>query len=127
MFAFRSIATTVVMVAASLASASAFAHPKLVVSSPVDNATVSAPATINLSFTEKLLPSLSGAELTMTKMPGMEMPPMKVAAKAAPSADGKSLIVTPDKPLSTGTYRLHWRVVSNDTHPVKGSISFSVK
>ena len=113
--------------AAILGSATVLAHPKLVASVPVNNAAAAAPATIKLSFSETLMPKLSGAELTMTKMPGMEMPPMNIAIKVAPSADAKSLVLTPAKPLATGTYRVDWHVVSTDTHSVKGVIAFTVK
>lgn len=108
------------------ASASVFAHPKLLSTTPTNHATVAAPASINLSFSETLLP-VSGADLVMTKMPGMTMPPMKIEAKAAPSADGKTLTVTPVKPLQVGTYRVDWHVVSTDTHAVKGTFEFTVK
>lgn len=108
------------------ASATAFAHPKLVSTTPANHATVAAPASISATFSEKLLP-VSGAELVMTKMPGMTMPPMKIAAKAAVSADGKSLVLTPTRSLSTGTYRVDWHVVSTDTHAVKDSFEFTVK
>lgn len=113
--------------AAILGSAPVFAHPKLVASVPAANAVAVAPANIKLSFSEKLMPKLSGAELVMTKMPGMEMPPMKIAVEVAPGADGKSLVLTPAKPLATGVYRVDWHVVSGDTHPVKGVLVFSVK
>jgi methionine-rich copper-binding protein CopC len=111
---------------ALFASAAAFAHPKLVSATPADHATVAAPASINLTFSETLLP-VSGAELTLTKMPGMEMPPMKIEAKAAPSKDAKSLLLTPSRPLIAGTYRVDWHVVSTDTHAVKGQFEFTVK
>ena len=111
---------------ALFASASVFAHPKLLSTTPASHATVAAPASISLSFSEKLLP-VSGADLVMTKMPGMEMPPMKIAVKVTPSTDGKSLLLTPVKPLSTGTYRVDWRIVSGDTHAVKGELVFGVK
>lgn len=111
---------------ALFASASVFAHPKLLSTTPASHATVAAPASISLSFSEKLLP-VSGADLVMTKMPGMSMPPMKMEAKATPSADGMSLVVTPTKPLPVGTYRVDWHVVSTDTHAVKGTFEFTVK
>lgn len=123
----RSAFISLFAAAAVFASATAFAHPKLVSSTPADNATGAAPANIKLSFSEALLPKLSGAELTMTKMPGMQMPPMKIAVKVAPSADAKSLVLTPAKPLATGTYRVDWHVVSGDTHTIKGVLTFTVK
>ncbi|MCP3050694.1 copper homeostasis periplasmic binding protein CopC [Xanthomonas euvesicatoria pv. allii] len=111
---------------ALFASAATFAHPKLVSTTPDAQSTVAAPATIQLTFTESLLP-VSGAELTMTDMPGMKMPPMKVSAGVATGKDGKSLVVSPAKTLSPGTYRVDWHVVSTDTHPIKGSFQFTVK
>lgn len=111
---------------ALFASTAALAHPKLVSTTPASQATVAAPANISLTFSETLLP-VSGAELTMTKMPGMTMPPMKMQAKAAPSADAKTLVITPARPLPVGTYRVDWHVVSTDTHAVKGTFEFTVK
>ena len=115
-----------IAVLAISASATVFAHPKLLSTTPANHATVAAPASISINFSEKLLP-MSGADLVMTKMPGMTMPPMKIAAKAAISADGKSLVITPAKPLSTGTYRVDSHVVSTDTHAVKDAFEFDVK
>jgi len=123
----RSACICIFAAAAVFASSTAFAHPKLVASIPKGNAVGAAPARITLSFSEALMPKLSGAELTMTRMPGMEMPPMKIAIKVAPTADAKSLVLTPMKPLTTGTYRVDWHVVSRDTHAVKGVLTFTVK
>ena len=52
-------------------SAPAYAHPKLVSSTPAANARVSAPSRITLTFSEGLMARLSGAEIVMTGMPGM--------------------------------------------------------
>ena len=123
----RSALMALIAATAMLGSTAVFAHPKLVASTPAANAVVASPASIKLSFSEKLMPKLSGAELVMTKMPGMEMPPMKIAVKVTPSTDGKSLLLTPVKPLSTGTYRVDWRIVSGNTHAVKGELVFGVK
>lgn len=123
----RSALMALIAATAMLGSTAVFAHPKLVASTPAANAVVATPASIKLTFSEKLMAKLSGAELVMTKMPGMEMPPMNIAVKAMPSADGKSLLLTPVKPLATGTYRVDWHVVSGDTHAVKGVLVFSVK
>lgn len=123
----RSATLGLIATLALLVSASVFAHPKLIASKPADNAVVSTPATIELSFSESLMPQLSSVDVTMTQMPGMTMEPMKVAVKAAPSADAKSLILTPVRPLEPGTYRVDWHVVSTDTHAVKGSFTFRVK
>ena len=113
---------------ALLASAAAFAHPKLVRSTPADNAEVPAPAKIELLFSENLVKQFSGANLVMTGMPGMkDHPPMKIAASVAGGDDPHAMIITPKSPLVPGTYRVDWRAVSSDTHPVNGSITFTAK
>ena len=63
----------------------------------------------------------------MTAMPGMAMAPAKVATAVATGTNGQTLVVTPTRPLTRGSYRVDWRVVSVDTHAVKGSITFEVK
>lgn len=124
---FRSFTLRLLAAAAFLASGVAFAHPKLLVTTPADHADVSAPGTIQVSFSETLMTQLSGAELMMTEMPGMTMEPVKVEVKTVASSDAKSLVMTPARPLSAGTYRVDWHVVSSDTHAAKGSFSFHVK
>ncbi|AGW94759.1 MULTISPECIES: copper homeostasis periplasmic binding protein CopC [Cupriavidus] len=118
------------MVAATVALASsiAMAHPKLVSSTPADKAEVAAPQKIELLFSENLLTQFSGANLVMTGMPGMaDHAPMKVAAKVSGSDDPKAMVITPARALSPGSYRVDWRAVSSDTHPVTGNIAFTVK
>jgi len=123
MLHFRSFTLRLVAISALLASGALFAHPKIVSTTPADHAEVSAPATIEISFSETLMTQLSGADLTMTE----KATPTKIETKTAASADAKSLVITPAHPLSAGTYRVDWHVVSTDTHAVKGSFSFRVK
>ncbi|MBK6004743.1 copper homeostasis periplasmic binding protein CopC [Ramlibacter ginsenosidimutans] len=113
---------------AIVASSAALAHPQLLSSTPADNAEVAAPPRIELVFSEHLLPESSAARLVMTEMPGMAMDsPMKMAFKVTAGPDGKTMVITPTQPLPPGTYRLDWRAVSSDTHPVTGHMSFQVK
>jgi copper resistance protein C len=124
----RSLSLVVALAAAALASAPAFAHPKLLSASPAANAVVAAPQRLQLSFSEALVAQFSGADLAITDMPGMKMnSPMKMALKASVAPDGKTLVLALAKPLPRGTYRLDWHVVSTDTHRVKGSYAFKVK
>lgn len=117
-----------VIVAAMLASAAAVAHPKLLSSSPDDKAEVTAPPKIELKFSENLTTQFSGATLVMTGMPGMAShAPMKVAAKISGGDDPRDMIISPAQTLSPGNYRVDWRAVSSDTHPITGSIAFTVK
>ncbi|UZN50022.1 copper homeostasis periplasmic binding protein CopC [Cupriavidus cauae] len=113
---------------AALISSAAFAHPKLVSSTPADKAEVSAPQKIELKFSENLVAQFSGANLVMTGMPGMaNHAPMKIAAKVLGSDDPKTMVITPAQPLVPGSYRVDWRAVSSDTHPINGNIAFTVK
>lgn len=122
----RSFTLGLVAAAALLVSGAVFAHPKIVSTTPADHAEVSAPATIEITFSETLMTQLSGADLTMTETSGAAGS-TKIEAKTAASADTKSLVMTPAKPLGPGTYRVDWHAVSTDTHAVKGSFSFRVK
>lgn len=104
-----------------------FAHPKLVSANPAPNATIAPTARVQVSFSEALLPKLSGADVVMTGMPGMDShPPMKMGASVDVGSDRKTLIIKLAKPLPKGSYRLDWHVVSADTHRVKGSYVFKV-
>ncbi|KAA0178782.1 copper homeostasis periplasmic binding protein CopC [Cupriavidus gilardii] len=116
------------VIVAVVASSAALAHPKLVSSTPADKAEVSAPQKIELKFSENLVAQFSGANLVMTGMPGMaNHAPMKVAAKVSGSDDPKTMVITPTQTLAPGNYRVEWRAVSSDTHPINGNIAFTVK
>lgn len=124
----RSAIRAMLAATAALASSVAFAHPKLVSSTPADKAEVSAPQKIELKFSENLVAQFSGANLVMTGMPGMaDHSPMKVAARVSGSDDPKAMVITPAQPLVPGNYRVEWRAVSSDTHPINGNIAFTVK
>lgn len=51
-----------------------------------------------------------------------------VAVKSIETAPGnqKTLIVTPEKPLATGMYKIKWHAVSVDTHKSGGNYGFTV-
>lgn len=120
---------TAALSAALLVAGVAQAHPKLLSSTPAANATVDRTAKIELHFSEKLVPQFSGANLTMTGMPGMASHgPMKMKGLAtAVGADGKTLLLTAKTPLPAGDYQLDWHAVAADSHRIKGSYNFKVK
>ena len=94
------IASIAFTASAMLASAAAFAHPKLLSSMPTDKAEGAAPAMIELKFSESLFTQFSGANLVMTEMPGMsEHDAMKIAAKVTADDDPKAMVITPVQPL----------------------------
>ncbi|MOA20486.1 Copper resistance protein C precursor [compost metagenome] len=63
----------------------------------------------------------------MTEMAGMAHAPMPVKARVSGGSDPKTMLITPTAPLVAGTYKIEWRAVSSDTHPITGSVTFKVK
>jgi methionine-rich copper-binding protein CopC len=116
-------------VAAFASAGPALAHPKLVSSNPSANATVAKPARIALTFSEKLLAPMSGAQLIMTGMPGTaKHPAMPIGGlKISVANGGKTMLIQPPRPLAAGTYQLKWHAVAGDTHRISGAFSFTVK
>ncbi|MDD2059207.1 copper homeostasis periplasmic binding protein CopC [Pseudomonas putida] len=127
MSVFKSCVVAVAIASSLLLSAVAQAHPKLLSSTPAEGENGQAPAKIELHFSENLVTQFSGAKLIMTDMPGMPNSPMGVKASVAGGSDPKTMIVTPVSPLTTGTYKVEWRAVSSDTHPITGAVTFKVK
>jgi methionine-rich copper-binding protein CopC len=122
----RMIKTTAVAIGL-LMSALAQAHPKLLSSTPAEGADGATPGNIELHFSENLMTQLSGAKLVMTEMPGMAHSPMPMKAKVSGGTDPKTMVITPLSPLPAGTYKVEWRAVSSDTHPITGNVTFKVK
>ena len=123
-----------VLTLAGLALASmpgaAFAHAKLVSSTPAANATVSKAnaKSIKLTFNEKLMAPTVKADLLMTGMPGMkDHAPMKIAFTSMMGKDGKSMMLMPKKALVPGTYKVTWSAAGADTHRMGSEFSFTVK
>lgn len=108
-------------VSALLVATQAVAHAHLVSSNPAANATVAAPKTITLTFSERLVPAFSGFDLVM-----VEHNNMKVPVKTALSRDGKSIVGTPEGPLMKGAYKVTWRAASSDGHRMNGEVTFKV-
>lgn len=115
------------LVGSVLVASPAFAHPKLVASTPAANTVVKGPTTITLKFSEKLMPTVSGVEIIMTSMPGMPNQPMPITGfRTAIDPEGTTLIVTLPRALTTGSYKVSWHAVSTDTHRIQGDLNFSV-
>ena len=85
----------------------------------VGNTVASAPKEVVLWFTQKLEPAFSSAEVRN------EQSGLMNSGKASVVGDGTQLRV-PVKPLSPGTYRVIWHVLSFDTHRTQGDFSFRV-
>ena len=117
----RKYATTMAVMALISASP-AFAHAGLVESTPAKDATVAAPKTIKLTFSEKIDPASSGIQLSMGDGMGVS------TAAASVSADGKTLTARTTSPFMAGKWTLSWHALSaDDGHGTQGSYSFTIK
>ena len=123
----RTLKISLVLASGLLLSTLAQAHPKLLSSTPAEGTDGAAPGKIELHFSEDLLTQFSGAKVVMTEMPGMAHSPMPMKAKVSAGSDPKTMLVTPLAPLPAGTYKVEWRAVSSDTHPITGNVTFKVK
>ncbi|MEV4121807.1 copper resistance protein CopC [Micromonospora sp. NPDC049645] len=95
----------------------AAAHNELTGSNPRDGARVAtAPARIELRFLAK--PSPATTKITITG-------PDNVVAGGPPVFDG-SRVRVPFKPAAAGLYIVGYQLASNDGHPVKGEVRFTM-
>jgi len=106
-----------VVAALLLGSAAAHAHAYLDHANPRVGSTVrTAPRQVTLSFSQKLEPSFSSAQVT-------DAAGARVDQGARVSGMQINVSV---KPLPPGTYRVHWKVLSVDTHTTEGNFTFRV-
>lgn len=107
--------------ALAFASTPLWAHTKLLQQSPAANATVIAPAQVQLDFSAALEPAFGSIRLYNAK--GEEIP---LAKAAVGEQTPKTLTVALPK-LAAGNYTIKWSVVAKDGHRSKNSYTFSVK
>ncbi|MEO8334406.1 MAG: copper resistance protein CopC [bacterium] len=97
-----------------------FAHATLLRSEPAAGSHLAAsPSLVRLVFSEEMEPAL--AQLMLVGGDGHSV---KLASTGDPH--DVNAIVAPVSGLAVGAYRLRWRVVSADGHPVEGSFTFTV-
>ena len=95
----------------------ASAHAELISTDPAQGATVAtAPAAVRLTFSEPIDQRYVRAAVTA---------PGGTAATVAATADGPTVTV-PLAAAGPGAYRVEYRVVSADGHPVSGELRFTV-
>ena len=97
------------------------AHAFLVKSDPAVGATVTAPKTLRLEFSEAVELAFSG--IAVAKESGGAVP----TQNARLNGNDHKVLLTDLPPLSAGAYRVKWHVVSVDTHRTEGDFAFSVK
>ncbi len=97
----------------------ASAHSRLLSSSPADGATVpTSPGEIVLTFNEDINPQF--VTVRVTDGEGGDV----VGSDA--SVSGPRVTVPVEQPIAAGGYKITYRVVSADSHPITGSTTFTV-
>ena len=110
------------VIAASLFGGAAYAHPEFQSADPAPGAaTTTSPTQIRIMFNENVIPKMSGVEVKD------QTGKIITTGKAATDPANKKVLVVPiEEQLPPGDYKVEWHAVSDDTHRVKGSFSFSV-
>jgi copper transport protein len=95
------------------------AHARLVISNPEAGTIVaSLPPTVDLFFTEPVTPAGRGISVYG--------PDGRLVSQGTAQAKGDRLSIGLATPGIEGTYAVVWTVVASDTHPSRGSLTFSV-
>lgn len=102
-------------------AAQALAHAHLKAAIPAENAIVTAPGAVSMTFSEPLELKMSSA-MVMTPAGGMID-----AGAPTLSADGLTLTLPLKAPLAAGDYGVMWQVLSTDGHKTSGNYNFTVK
>lgn len=113
----RAIVAVVTFAGVIALASPAFAHARLVSSSPADHSNAGAVSEVTLTFNEPADPIF----IKLVGQSGAE-----VAGLPKPTADGATIHLTLPETLEKGRYVVKYRVLTDDTHPVSGSISFSI-
>ncbi len=114
----RTLIAVATFLVAALGAGLAHAHAFLDHAIPAVESTVAAaPQEISLSFTQNLEPSFSTVEITGPSGARVD------AGKAQVSGNTMRVGL---KAAGPGTYRVHWRALSVDTHTTQGSFTFHV-
>lgn len=113
---------------ALLSATAADAHAKLLASTPAANASIAAPARLQLNFDERLVVRGSSIELFATSLSGRKLAaPMNIVIRSAIGVDGMSLVAPIGRPLAAGTYLVAWHAVTSDGERKNGTFSFTVR
>jgi methionine-rich copper-binding protein CopC len=93
-----------------------WAHAELISSNPVDGATLtSVPASAVLTFTDEIDPQFVRAAVTTPAATGLVQ-----------AATNKHVVTIPITSAGPGAYKVVYRVVSADGHPISGQLRFTV-
>ena len=119
---YKLMTTFAVGAVALCATAEAQAHAFLEhASPPVGSSVQASPPVVTLWFTQDLEPAFSS--VTVTNEAGQRVDLGN--AQIPPGSPAELQIGL--KPLAPGTYLVSWHVVSVDTHPTEGTLTFEIK
>ena len=100
----------------------AFAHDELVSSDPAADAVLTeAPAAVTLTFSAELTPGAGATEVQVLDAGGT------VVNEGDAVTEGTTVTQPLAPELANGAYRVLWKVVSGDGHPVSGELAFTVQ
>ena len=109
--------TTTLFLAVTTVTA-AHAHAFLDPAEPRVGSTVpAAPKEVALFYTQKLEPSFSSVEVSDANGARVDLGKPQISA---------TTMRVGLKPLPPGTYKVHWQVLSVDTHTTEGTFSFQI-
>jgi methionine-rich copper-binding protein CopC len=86
----------------------------------VGNAVKTAPRVISLWFTQNLEPAFSGIEVRDSSGSRVD------SGNSSVDKSDRHVLRVGVKALPAGTYKVHWRVLSVDSHTTEGNFSFRV-
>ena len=113
------VITTLAAIGLALGAGPAFAHTRLESSDPADGATLdAAPTAISLTFNEAIPAEF--AQITILGPDGTNYPAGQVTANDTTVATTLAALGP------AGRYEVGYRVVSDDGHPITGSLSFTL-
>lgn len=99
------------------------AHAKLTVASPAADAVLAtSPKELRMTFNEGLIAKFSDVELKSKDGTKIE-----TGGAITDPGDKKQLVVPLPTALADGLYSVKWHAVSEDTHHLEGTYSFTVK
>ena len=111
-------------VIALLAPLPAQAHTSLVSSVPIKNSTIKAmPKTIAMTFDDKLI-KIAGKNISKFSVVGPDGKEIKLGPITLTNQIISAAVLEP-KP-KPGIYKINYRVISGDGHPVSGTIKFTL-
>lgn len=114
---------TLIVVAALLAPGAAMAHAKLVTANPAPDSVVkTAPARLQLTFSETVTPGLATIEVTDPSGAKLHVMPASADPKAPETLT--AVVHGGGKP---GVYKVDWAAAGSDAHRGTGSYGFTVK